>query len=363
MTTPTSETLTQRRRILLLAPRRYATNVDDLWMFFSRSEHEVVGILEERSLRWTRWWRANRYLSIDGAAHGARDHLWDPIDFSDTRTQTYSNERTLRSRLDAIEFDYLAMGNGSGELQQAAVDHVGRERCLFTEYGWLPWPANFYISRDGCGMRSEIASIDADALGQVERRPSELSTLRDSFAYGRQPNLEPGRFIYVPLQKDVDDFKFDFCRFDSNVEFIDFLTSVVPPDYTIAIKQHPLFVRTLPLERWERVVEITADDLDKAWIYRSMAAMACINSTSILEAILFGGTVFAFGEDLFLNKGLVHFDVRGADDFAARLHRRPDRERCDRFLSLLLERQITRRRCIENDRDYIARHYWNRQLT
>ena len=88
-----------------------------------------------------------------------------------------------------------------------------------------------------------------------------------------------------------------------------------------------------------------------------MLGMICINSTSILESILFNKPAFVYGKDLFLNKDLVHFNIRKLGDFIEASKKKISSINCDKFISLLLQRQVDRKKCVSNDIDYIRDHY------
>lgn len=345
-----------RRRIVLLATERYSINALDLYMFFRRSDHEIAALLYHDACATHPWWRG------EWPSDPSRDDILEDVDFRETIGLPWSTVDELLRLLHGLDFDYVAMGNGTDAHQQPVIEAVGPERCLFSEYGWLPWSGNFYLTRLGCSVYSDLAELGEDDLRGRRSDPDVLESLRRSFDHGRRVF---GRdFVYMPLQKDVDDFKFTLCDFRSNEEFIECAHEVVPREMKVLVRCHPLFQRDYRLERFGRgrFRDVTGRPLNKFQLYRRMAAMLCINSTSILEALLFGGTVFAYGKDLYLNKGLVHFDVRTPEEFRARLAEPPPRELCDGFTSLLLERQVDRRSCVEDGEGYVRNHYWNTAL-
>lgn len=342
------------RKIVLLATERYSINLNDFYMFFRRTQHEIVAFLYYESCPDKKWWVEQRFDDP------ARDKLYDQMDFEALRLIQWSTQEELLGHLDALEFDYVCMGNGTGVEQIAVRNHVGVERCLYSEYGWLPWSGSFYISRNGCGDASEIATVDEDFLSKQMVRKGEINELQNSFKGGG--HVWRWGFIYLPLQKDVNDFKFTLTDFASNEEFLDFVHETVPPRMKVLVKRHPLYPKEYDFKKYGRFIDISGKNLNKFQLYRRMRAMMCINSTSILEALAFGGRVFAYGRDIFMNKGLVHFDIRDPNEFAAKLREPVRTDLCRAFTSLLLERQVSRKRCIEDDQAYIDSHYWNRAL-
>ncbi len=346
--------MTSGKRLLLLATARYSINLDDFWMFYRRTGHQPAGFLYHRSLEAKSWWRRNRFRDP------ARKGVFDPLDRSRMPFIAWDGVDDLKRALDRLGFDYLCMGNGSGADQRQAVEHVGEERCLFSEYGWLPWNENFYISRRGCGRNSDIFEMTAADLAGYDMGEPELAALRGRFSRGLPV---PWRdYVYVPLQKDVNDFKFGFTRFRDNTAFLDFIHEVVPPGLTVLIRRHPLYRKRYDLRRYGRFRDISPLPLSKAGLYRHMRAMVCINSTSILEAVLFARPVFAYGEDLFLNKGVVHWGVETPAAFSAALDSPYPAAAARAFVALLRERQVDRKRCVGGDEAYIRGHYWNRSI-
>jgi len=343
------------KRLVLLATDRYSINVNDFFMFFRRSDHRIVALVHHEKCPRKSWWINNRF------GDPARRGIFDPMPFDKLPLEPWSTAEQMLAAIDRLDFDFVCMGNGSGAEQQRLIEHIGRDRCLFNEYGWLPWSAHFYISRGGCGSASDVTQMTAADLSTQPVRQQELERLRESFDRGCP--VRHRDYVYVPLQKDVNDFKFRSTHFASNEQFLDFIHEVVPRRFPVLVKHHPLYEKRYDLRRYGRFHDISdIPHLNKLSLYQHMRAMVCINSTSILEAILFGGKVFAYGKDLFLNKDLVYWNVTEPAEFATCLDSPAGGGCGDQFVSLLIDRQISRRRCVDNHVDYIRSHYWNRQL-
>jgi hypothetical protein len=69
--------------------------------------------------------------------------------------------------------------------------------------------------------------------------------------------------------------------------------------------------------------------------------------------------VFSYGDDLFVGKDITFHRIDDPKGFQEKLEEGIDAERARKFASLLMSRQVSRRRCIDNDLGYIRRHYWN----
>ena len=135
----------------------------------------------------------------------------------------------------------------------------------------------------------------------------------------------------------------------------------MPKDLTVVVKKHPLYKNIdYKLHRFGRFIDITNRPfLNKGWLYENMKAMFVINSTSILEALLFNGRVFAYGRDIFLNKGIVDYEIRDQQKIEHLIQTPQSTELCEKFISFLLERQINRQKSMQSDLSYIDSHYWN----
>ncbi len=340
------------KRLVILSTPRYHVNFNDFYMFFRRTGHSILAVLYHESNRQLPWWRENRIGDL------SREQVFDPIDRDDHRFRMWRDADELLQILEGIDFDLICMGNGTEAVQREVIARFGRQRCLFSEYGWLAWSRHFYLSRGGCGTESELAAISADDLASQPVHHDALERLRESFGPGWP--VWRRNYVYLPLQKDEDDFKFTLTHFRNNDELLAFVHELLPRGMRVLVKRHPLHYKRYDLSRYgRRYIDISRRKLSKASLYRNMAAMISINSTSVLEALLFGKHVFAYGDDLFRNKGVVHERVDRWADFEARLNRPFPRATADRFLSLLLDRQVDRHRCVSDDRRYIENHYWN----
>lgn len=344
------------KKLILFGTNRHAICINDYFMFFSRTEHKIDHIFYPIGSHKNRdWWE------LGHREDKARDNLVDPLHSFRGEITVWENlERDVFPVLDRIAFDFICLGNGTDPAHREIVARYGRDKVLFTEYGWLPWTRHFYISRKGAGFESEIAHFDRDRISRLTVNQKEIDAFRKTLDRGNPVPCD--NFIYMPLQKDVNDFKFLYNDFNNNVEFLRFADRVSPKDVKILVKCHPLYKKKYDLSFSNRMINITDDDLNKFQLYSRMRAMICLNSTSILEALAFGSKVFSYGDDLFTGKDITYHKVMNSTEFSKRLAQDSDGELALKFVSLLLSRQIDRHRCVANDQSYIARHYWNQCL-
>lgn len=344
------------KKLVLFGTNRHAICINDYYMFFRHSSHRIEHVFYPIGSHKNRdWWErgARNDRARDDVVVSMEDYRGDITVWADL-------ERDAFPILDKIDFDFICLGNGTDEAHKAIVARYGADRVLFTEYGWLPWSAHFYISRRGAGFDSEIAAMRAEDVRGLSIDEVGVAAFRATLDVGEA--LDGDDFIYMPLQKDVNDFKFLYSRFTDNDEFLRFADSIVPEGVKILVKRHPLYKKVYDLSFSDRMVDISDLNLNKKQIYERMSAMICLNSTSILEALAFGGKVFSYGDDIYVDKGVVHHKLEDKAAFRDRLREATDGDQARRFVSLLLSRQVNRRRCADGDVGYVARHYWNQCL-
>lgn len=342
------------KKIILFGVNRHAICINDFFMFFSRSDHQIVHIfIPAGNSKNKNWWYEGKRQDA------ARNNVVDPIDKSKYNITEWSNINSVINTIAKMDFDYICLGNGTETDQLKLISKFGNSKMLFSEYGWLPWNSNFYISKKGCGFKSEITTFDKRYISNISINEKKLNALKKS--YDRGNKLKHSNFYYVPLQKDINDFKFTFTKFKNNQQFIDFIDRIVPREYKILIKCHPLYKKKYKYNS-NRIIDITNDNFNKYEIYSKMKGMICINSTSILEAILFHKKAFVYGKDIFLNKDLVEFNINNTSEFIERNSVNINSSNCNKFISLLLSRQIDRKKCISNNVNYIKNHYWNKEI-
>lgn len=343
-----------RKKLVLVATDRYSININDFYMFYSRTNHKIVAILYNTKCKQKSWWLRNSFKDT------ARNNIYDKMDFNSIPLIEWIDVDSLLDKTSQLDFDYLCMGNGSGEDQKKLIEHIGIDRCLFSEYGWLPWNEHFFISRKGVGYQSEITFINENHLNSIEIDTYQIEKIKKKFNKGWFTFNKD--FVYVPLQKDINDFKFNFTDFRNNEEFLDFIHEIVPKNIFVLVKEHPLYRKYYNYSKYDRFIDISNPIYNKYNIYDNMLGMICINSTSIIEALMFGANIFVYGKDLFLNKNLVNYGIHEKSEFEERLFRKTNVSNHLKFISLLLERQISRKKCIENDYNYISNHYWNQYI-
>ena len=337
--------------IIIVDTGRYSINTNDLWIYFSRSPHKIVKFLVNKvATEKHGFWKSGKIVQP------ARSNIFDEIDMNLLVWKSLSG---LKKNIDDTEFDYIAIGNGSCDVGEFLCKTYGRDKILFTEYGWLPWSETCYISRFGCGMQSYLAHLNEETLKRIEYKLEDIQALRDrvtQYHFKKNKNrIIYKDFVYIPLQSDSvqsnmkKDFKMRFSDFDSNMAFLRKVVPLIPAKYKILVKGHPFAQSNVSFEKirlWDRrhnqhvdparIIDITRDKWNNVDIYQKMKAMIAINSTSVIEAILYKKKVFTYGDDVFSNKGLTYNRINDKEEFEKLLEGKQDTYVFNRFIWVLM---------------------------
>jgi len=344
------------KKIVIIGTPRYSINFNDFWMFFSRSKHDVVKIFFPKTSTRLTWF--NNLIKKDDA----RNSIVDEFDRSLVQTYDYNNLSTLINPLKKLDCDYICVGNGNCNASKLLKTHF-KDKMLFSEYGWLPWSDHFYITRYGTSIDSEIATYTDEDFKYVKINKDEIESFKNNFLSSQgSADVNMYNFIYVPLQVDKDDFKFNLTEFKNNEEFLHFIDNIVPKNTKILAKHHPLNKHKCSLKGYKNIIDITESNLNKLQLLQKMKAMACINSTSVLEALFFDKPIFVYGKDIYLNKNIINFDVKNKSKFQTLMDANSNIDSRLKFVSMLMSRQVNRKNCISNDLNYINNHYWNQTI-
>lgn len=342
-------------KILIVGTKRYCINMCDFDLAFRKSSHDIVKVLFHQSTSKRRWWKSKK--NCPGNRNGIHTIL------TENPHEPWSKHHDLIKKIEKTDFDYLCLGNGNDETGLFLQKNL-KVNYLYSEYGWLPWKECFYIDDKGTGPLSSIRNIDLNEGFQINEDEfnNEVKYIKDKLRYGKSPTIKD--FIYIPLQVDTPtsdgkpDFKFRFTEFKNNKEFLNFVSKIIPKNIKVLVKNHPSCKR--PTKVPSNMIDITNAGYSKYELYKKMKAMMVINSTSILEAMLFNKPIFTYGNDIFSGKNITYEFVKNVNEFKFKLEYPVNVKLQNKFISTLLQRQYRRYKC--NNKNYIQEHYWNKKL-
>jgi len=119
------------KKIILFGVNRHAIAINDFYMFFSRTNHQISHIFYPAGSHKHRdWWENGERKDK------ARDNIVDPMfDFQGKIIIWNNLEDHVLKTLDSIDFDYICLGNGNDTDQKKLIKRYGIEKFLFSEYG------------------------------------------------------------------------------------------------------------------------------------------------------------------------------------------------------------------------------------
>jgi hypothetical protein len=342
--------------ILIVGTKRYSINMCDFDLLFRNSKHDIVHVLYNKHTETFPWFHSGEF------GDPARNKIATKL--KKHPHSSWSTHDEFMTKVSKIDFDYICMGNGNDDAGVQIQKDLKGKKFLFSEYGWLPWKESAYIDNVGVGKFSSIYDMGIDDILSF-KGPDNTSTMnrtRQLANHGNKMDLKD--YIYVSLQTDTltsdgkPDFKFKFTNFKKNEEFLAFIESIVPKEMTIVAQDHPFARRKTNMS--SRIVNITGKGINMYEVYSNMKAMVCINSTAVLESMLYNKKLFTYGKDLFCNKSLTYEGVETMDHFVDMVQNAEIQKYRHEFINFLMNRQVCRHRC--NDLEYVNSHFWTNNL-
>lgn len=268
----------------------------------------------------------------------ARKHLGLPI-------------HLVKPSEDFSRYRKVIIPNGLWPSVREATEKIDASRRVFCEIGFFPQARNVYFDRLGVHGHSSIRTAALPAVSA--ERAAQLQQLREAYRTSNFVRVKwdsvsvqdtapdtldlPDDYILVPLQLERDT-AFELCPFPDNQHIIDFVESALPNRH-LAFKVHPQDNGSrYRISDANTLVPSSNRDLTR--LVEHAGAIVGANSTVILEALLLGkkcatyGIGFTTGQDIVLE---CHADL---ERLATLDTWEPDWDKVDRFLALLLERQV-----------------------
>ncbi len=242
--------------------------------------------------------------------------------------------------LDRFDPAWLFVWNGGSDGDRITQKHAAQHGIpvVYAELGWFPQATTFYFDPCGTNARSEIRNLDLTGVEIDPRLDSWVARYLAEMGWGP---VDPGEYVFVPLQDERDLNITLASPYETMAEFVDAL-SLRFPDKRFVVRPHPRFPDVVLNERPN--VDVRSGGGLYGWL-RGARSVVGINSTILLESLLMGKPTFSVGAGL--ATGLdVMFEAASVENLD--LDRRSDssrEERRKRFLSeLIFRRQLDRSR-------------------
>jgi hypothetical protein len=198
--------------------------------------------------------------------------------------------------LETFSPDIVFLFNGYGWNAAPASSFIARQwQTIFVEMGWFPQRDNIYVDRMGTGGRSSLSCTDLGEKGDLDdaQVQIEFDRLLQKYRVDDRPDWLPRKYILIPLQLARDTaILWDSPYFKTMESLVDFAASVYSAKQLI-VKTHPLALR--PFKTTHLNVRIVEDDITTPTLLAHAERVIGINSTTLLEALLFLKPVAALG--------------------------------------------------------------------
>ena len=238
--------------------------------------------------------------------------------------------------------DRLILWSGNFHYQEALVRTAKQmgyaDRTLYAEVAWFTQRDRIYLDTNRVNAFSALRGAAFPPLRneQAELLDLWISRYLSERIEENRPTVEP-KTIFVPLQIDTDTSLVIGSPFESMQSFIRYLEHWVPEDWSVTFKAHPKARYAYPLTSSRKNFRFLSSGNLYDFIARAEMIVG-INTTVLIESLLFGKKIVAFGQGIFNGNGLVA-ELTPEDEFTSEIS--IDQERRDAFLySLVFDRQL-----------------------
>lgn len=333
------------------------TLLDYLYNFVKYSEHRLSHLI------------FNTYRSppipddVIGSFKHSIHYTFD-LSYDDIRIEQDVAERIAKWFWDG-KIDYILSGHNDYVISQLTFRYkVPRERIIVPTFGYLPYHKNIFLSLGGPTTESLLTNKGNHIFRSHEIYHTLIELSKKELETGKEIEME--NYVYVPLQVETE-HRIRYSPFETNRQFLEHLDRVIPKEYDVLVKSHPMtepYNRLDILSISDRFVDITDKGYSVASIMRNMEALASISSTAILEALMFDKPVFAYGPDIFSNKGIVFENVNSQKNFGKIVEEGivPSKQLRLRFISYLMNFQLEKSFIYKDEsekRQIVKDHYVN----
>ncbi|MFV8782431.1 hypothetical protein ACNKU7_08430 [Microbulbifer sp. SA54] len=243
--------------------------------------------------------------------------------------------------LKAYNPDEVHVWNGLAHFQQDFIQTVRsanpNQSFVFMEAGWYPQKAHYYQDPNGVNGASSISETSPPPLSSDESQ--EVKKWKAEF---RKKNgdhkIKNKEYIFIPLQLETDTNIALFSPFKTMRELLVWVISNTTKATQIVVRPHPLddqidYHQIANLS--DRISIDTTSDLHK--LLAECKLVIGVNSTVLLEALIYHKPVVALGRGVFSSSPAIYkHDINYRLDIE-KLHF--NEERADELISLLLARQ------------------------
>lgn len=204
--------------------------------------------------------------------------------------------------LQAYQPNRILVWNGLKRYQQRFLNLVRQllpgSEIHYLEAGWFPQAGTYYEDRDGVNAASSIARIKPKPLTPQEFQGIESWKQKYRSSFGNYRISDQG-YYFVPLQLESDTNITLFSPFKTMEEFLHWVVANTDSSRTIIIRPHPLGdVSNSRLEKISPRIKINSTQSLQQLLAQAHAVIG-INSTVLLESLIYNKPTFALGQGVF----------------------------------------------------------------
>lgn len=216
---------------------------------------------------------------------------------STARVHLIEDDRALEAVLQKESPDHILVWNGLRAPEFCADIKARGIGMIFCELGWFPQGRAIFLDMDGVAGKSSIRAFT------LPDEPPGRAFLDWKSGYMNGLETSPcdtGEYVFVPLQLESDSNIRLFSPFAKMRDFIADVASRLPGQ-RIVVRPHPLCPspETVVLPG----VEYRADGNLHQWLAHAKAVVG-INSTVLIEAMLYERPIFSYGVGIASDTGI-----------------------------------------------------------
>ena len=208
--------------------------------------------------------------------------------------------------LDRYNFDCIYVWNGNFPYQFDFLNYAANRKVAinYMEVGWFDQENTYYTDASGVNYKSNIAKTFVDSQKYYEKGALFSEEYKRTKFRGKSTSDD---YILVPLQVESDSNITLFSPFKKMEHFIQFLSGWLPPHSRVIVRAHPksnLRKFSLPSGyEWSSENNLFED-------IRRAKFVVGINSTVLLQSLVLGKAVVAFGNGIWgANPALGYADL------------------------------------------------------
>lgn len=180
-----------------------------------------------------------------------------------------------------------------------------QQQFSFLESGWFPQKNTYYSDPQGVNAASSISRVTPAPLSSSQT--SEIKKWKAEYrqSYGAPKSCDNG-YYFVPLQLETDTNITLFSPFKSMKALLQWVIDNTDPARPIVVRPHPL--SDIDYEEFNRIndrIHVDGNTPLQKLIAESHAVIG-INSTVLLESLIFEKPTIALGQGIFQHSNAIY---------------------------------------------------------